>query len=237
MQGAITMQQPVPQPNLDQERSRLVDHFKRAYQIVVGLSITLACTKLFPTGFVQFPLDTSFWLFCAFFITVVPIFHGGDRSLDIKYLQPSPPGFWRRFAYIWDVYMLLITAILFVKIAQAIPLPKTEATSAIFSAVPAPTKPDFFYRWMAAMLAFDVFILIVDWIKSALLKIERRSALSGYILWIVLNSLLFAVCLGAAVPLDFVSAYSEQTIAFAVFLFAFTRTFIDYIAGKKFMFP
>lgn len=231
------MQQPVPQPNLDQERSRLVDHFKRAYQIVVGLSITLACTKLFPTGFVQFPLDTSFWLFCAFFVTVVPIFHGGDRSLDIKYLQPQKPGFWRYFAYIWDVYMLLVTAILFVKIAQAIPLPKLESNSAIFSAVPAPTTPHFFYLWMAAMLAADAIILFVDWIKSALLKIERRAAFGGYLPWIVLNSALCAICLLAAFPPDLISTCSEQTVALIVFLCAFARTFMDYIYGRNFMFP
>jgi hypothetical protein len=100
-----------------QERSRLIDHFKRAYQIIVGLAITLACTKLFPNDDPGVPWDTSFWLFCAFFITVVPIFHGGDRSLDVKYLQAPAVGFWSRAAYIWDVYMLLITAILFVKIA------------------------------------------------------------------------------------------------------------------------
>ena len=106
-----------------QERSRLIDHFKRAYQIIVGLAITLACTKLFPNDDPSIPWDTSFWLFCIFFITVVPIFHGGDRSLDVKYLPAPAVGFWGRAAYIWDVYMLLITAILFVKIAQAIPGP------------------------------------------------------------------------------------------------------------------
>jgi hypothetical protein len=104
------MQQQIP-ANPNQERSRLIDHFKRAYQIIVGLAITLACTKLFPGGFPT-PSDTSFWLFCTFFITVVPIFHGGDRSLDIKYLRAQPVGFWGRAAYVWDVYMLLITATL-----------------------------------------------------------------------------------------------------------------------------
>ena len=116
------MQLPATAEDLEKQRSRLIDHFKRAYQIIVGLAITLACTKLFPAGIPSFAIfsDTSFWLFCTFLITVVPIFHGGDRSLDIKYLRESPPGFWGKAAYVWDVYMLLITAILFVKIAQSI---------------------------------------------------------------------------------------------------------------------
>ena len=107
---------PAPAADANLQRSRLVDHFKRAYQIIVGLAVTLACTKLFPHGIARHP-DSTFWLFCTFFITVVPIFHGGDRSLDLKYLGSQPHGFWRRAAYIWDVYMLLITAIFFVKIA------------------------------------------------------------------------------------------------------------------------
>ena len=129
-----------------QERSRLIDHFKRAYQIIVGLAITLACTKLFPNDDPSIPWDTSFWLFCIFFITVVPIFHGGDRSLDVKYLRAPAVGFWGRAAYIWDVYMLLITAILFVKIAQAIPGPRCwaerrAAAGEVCETIPGITSP------------------------------------------------------------------------------------------------
>jgi hypothetical protein len=118
---------------LDQQRSRLIDHFKRAYQIIAGLAITLACSKLVPDGVPSFGIfsDTSFWLFCTFFITVVPIFHGGDRSLDIKYLRAPPKGFGGQAAYVWDVYMMLITAILFVKIAQSIPVPQPTSGGAI----------------------------------------------------------------------------------------------------------
>jgi hypothetical protein len=146
----------------NQERSRLIDHFKRAYQIIVGLAITLACTKIFPSGIATVP-DVTFWLFCIFFITVVPIFHGGDRSLDVKYLGSRPYGFWRRAAYVWDVYMLLITAVFFVKIAQAIP-----GAGLGFGGGPSPHTPQLFYEWMAGMLAFDIFVLVVDWIKSGL---------------------------------------------------------------------
>ena len=66
-------------------RSRLIDHFKRAYQIIVGLAIARACVKVLPHGFSGFP-DLEFWLFATLFVTLVPSFHGGDRSLDIKYL-------------------------------------------------------------------------------------------------------------------------------------------------------
>lgn len=230
------MQQPAASPNSAQERTRLVDHFKRAYQIIVGLSITLACTKLFPGGFPKFPFDTSFWLFCTFFITIVPIFHGGDRSLDIKYLQARPAGVWGHAAYIWDVYMLLITAILFVKIAQAIPVPGSASGSAILGAS-APTSPNYFYRWMATMLFIDAAILIVDGVKSRFLAIDGGAALSSYVKWIVLNALLGVVCMCAAYPPEAIASLSELTIALIVFGLAFLRTVMDYIFGRKFMFP
>lgn len=223
-------------PSPDPERSRLVDHFKRAYQIIVGVAITLACTKLFPAGFPQWPWDTSAWLFGVFFITIVPIFHGGDRSLDIKYLDSRPQGWLGHAAYVWDVYMLLITAILFVKIAQSIPVPKSAGASLFFTG-PAPETPDYFYRWMAVLLFFDVFVLIVDWLKSKALKIEGRKKLSAYLPWIILNGLLGLVCMWAVCRPAFLPSYSEPSVSQIVLALAVVRTFFDYVAGRKFMFP
>jgi hypothetical protein len=236
------MQQPVAPANLDQERSRLIDHFKRAYQIIVGLAITLACTKLVPEGIPssRIFLDTSFWLFCTFFITVVPIFHGGDRSLDIKYLRKSPVGFWGQVAYIWDVYMLLITAILFVKIAQSIPVPQTISGSSgaiLGQALTPPSAPAIFYHWMAIMLFMDVGILIVDGIKSWLLSTEGATELRAYPKWIFLNLALAFICWYAPAPPDFLPSLSELTVGIIVFAFSFLRTLLDYIFGKSFMFP
>lgn len=214
-----------------QERSRLIDHFKRAYQIIVGLAITLACTKLFPNDSPSIRSDTSFWLFCIFFITVVPIFHGGDRSLDVKYLHARPTGFWARAAYIWDVYMLLITAILFVKIAQSIP------GSAILGGAAPPATTSLFYQWMAIMLSIDVVILIIDGLKTKYLETDVDTQLGAYVKWIILNFALAIICLIAKSPPEVLSHLSANTISIIVFAFAFLRTVFDYIFGKEFMFP
>lgn len=216
----------------NQERSRLIDHFKRAYQIIVGLAITLACTKLFPSGIATVP-DITLWLFGIFFITVVPIFHGGDRSLDVKYLGSRPYGFWGRAAYVWDVYMLLITAIFFVKIAQAIP-----GVGLGFGGGTPPQTPQLFYEWMAGMLAFDVGVLVIDWIKSGLLNNQRWNELRVYAKWIILNIVLALVCYLAASPAKLFSfQISVETIAIGVFAIAFIRSILDYSFGKNFMFP
>jgi hypothetical protein len=234
--------QPKPEAavNLDQQRSRLVDHFKRAYQIIAGLAITLACTRLVPDGVPSFGIfsDTSFWLFCIFFITVVPIFHGGDRSLDIKYLPAKPVGFWGHAAYVWDVYMLLITAILFVKIAQSIPVPQTTSGGTILGqGFAAPSTPTNFYLWMAIMLFIDVIILLADGLKSWALGTESVTKLRPYIKWLVLNLALAFICWYAASPPAFLSSLSELCISFIVIVLAFSRTLLDYIFGEDFMFP
>jgi hypothetical protein len=219
-------EQTIPEEEVRQQRSRLIDHFKRAYQIIVGLAITLACGKLFAHGTIELS-DPALLLFCTFFITVVPIFHGGDRSLDLKYLGEKPSSGWNQLAYIWDVYMLLITAIFFVKIAQAIPGPGIGFLDNSGTAIAG-----HFYDWMAAMLFFDASVLFIDGVKSALLGSRAWTRLQVYVAWIFLNVVLGILCL--VIPQ---TSWSPEAVGIVVFLAAFVRTVLDYIAGSKFMFP
>jgi hypothetical protein len=227
------MQQSVGAPSV--ARLRLIDHFKRAYQIIVGLAITNASTNLLFGGSAEFS-GTAVWMFCTLFITVVPIFHGGDRSLDLKYLGAQPVGFWGRVAYVWDVYMLLITAIFFVKIAQHIAPPDAKNGQTDIGQIRD------FYWWMMAMLLFDVAVLIIDRIKSSLLGTQGQDELSAYWKWIVLNLLLGLVCLWLWHDIPRGSffcgtATSLYIASIIVFVLAFFRTILDYAFGKEFMFP
>src|SRR5208283_1421724 len=124
------------------------------------------------------------WMFATLFITLVPIFHGGDRSLDQKYSGRPPQTLAARFAFVWDDYMLLLTAVLFVCIAESIP-------SATDVRDPKAFAPDRFYFWMSLTFGFDVFVLVVDYAKNW----SRRSELGPYPVWIVENGLLCVVCL------------------------------------------
>lgn len=206
------------------ERSRLLDHFKRAYQIIVGLAITNACLRLFPDGRIEFP-DPKFWMFVIFFVTVIPLFHGGDRSLDIKYLGVRVTGLWRRAAYLWDVYMLLITAILFVKIAQSIP----QTTD---------IPPQCFYQWMAGTMIFDVVAMSIDAIKTSLFVSQGAAqVLTSYAKWIVLNFVFTLICFWAADTSTSLADPAQQTIGIAVFACALARTTLDYVFGRHFLFP
>ena len=110
-----------------------------------------ACRTLFPFTF-SFPPTNSLVLFLTFLVTVVPIFQGFDRSLDIKYFEnletPIRPG-----VYTWDVAMLILTAVFFLGMAESLQS----------KGVPTPAA---FFFWLGLMLLFDCFVLLVDYVKS-----------------------------------------------------------------------
>jgi len=222
-----------------QNRIRLVDHFKRVYTIIVGLAITEAVKGQFPPTF-----ETVFgppgWMFGTFFITIVPIFHGGDRSLDIKYTRAEGVG--NRAKYLWDVYVLLLTAVLFVWIADSIP-------SALKTAHPLTPKDlleqsTLFYRLMGAMFLFDVVVLIIDYWKS---EPDLRADLRSYYVWIPSNSILGILCFAVAFAIGnadssqvysiFSLALTLQSLSIIVFVAAFIRTGLDYWFSRAFLFP
>lgn len=140
--------------------------------------------------------------------------------------------------------MLLTTAILFVFIAEAIP-------QKVASGSDAGSYPNagLFYFFMAMMLVFDVFILVVDRIKS-----KDKANLAAYAIWIFINIALGFVCAMASyilgptntlrpesylVVLGF--TFSFQNICYLVLVLSLARTVTDYVAdyrsGGKFLFP
>lgn len=210
--------------DLARDRSRLIDHFKRLYSIIVGLAITEGCRKLLPFDAAHFSFP-SLWMFCAFLVTVVPLFQGGDRSLDLKYLdEPEAGREYTRFAYLWDVYMLLVTGLLMTFVAEAIPPARSDA-------MPMP-EPDTFFALMGFLLSFDVFVLLIDLIKS-----HVSDRLETYYPWILMNAALAVVCVFARHLHEAHPNLSLSRIAFAVFVFAFLRTTLDYALSESFMFP
>jgi len=201
-----------------QPHERLIDHFKRVYAILAGLALTDACRRTLPIGDLA---DYRLWMFAAFFVTLVPIFHGGDRSLDQKYLRLRPQGAWPKIWFLWDDYMLLLTAVFFVCIADSIP-------SQNASDIP---KAYLFYRWMAAMLCFDVFVLVVDRLKN-----RGRADLAPYRVWVPINLAMAGFCAGASV-LAASNAWPPFWLSAGIFALAAARTVLDYWAGKTFLFP
>lgn len=224
--------------NAARDRARLIDHFKRLYSIVAGLAITEAVRRLFPLSPSDVPWP-QFWMFCTFLITIVPIFHGGDRSLDVKHIDSPAYGPFQKLSYVWDVYMLVLTSILFVCIAEA--LPRLDGSRAF-----KPGDVADFYHFLGFMLAFDVFVLIVDVAKT---KPEARAALGSYALWVPANVLLSLACFyvtnwfpndafGGTAAIQFGTASLQfSTVTAVIFAVALVRTTIDYSVGGSFLFP
>jgi cytochrome bd-type quinol oxidase subunit 2 len=205
------------------DRSRLIDHFKRLYTIIAGLAITEACRKLMPIDPDTFRAS-SLWMFLAFLVTIVPIFQGGDRSLDLKYLDDRLDGTpHNKWAFVWDVFMLLATALAFVAIAESIPT--------VHDVQPCARNIMFFFA-MASLFLLDVVVLVVDYAKT-----HVAPKLSSYPPWILLNFLLFAVCLVAGLAYRNEPDASLAKFAASIFVCAFGRTFFDYLLSESFMFP
>lgn len=233
---------PAPNPAaVSAERSRLIDYFKRLFAIVAGLAITEAVKRVYPSPSQEITWP-SIWTFGTFLVTIIPIFHGGDRSLDVKYLNSNRITGSRRIAYIWDVYMLVITAILFVCIAEAIP--RADPSKGYVYSV---AESSMFYNLMAIMLVFDVMVLVVDFLKT---PEAQRADLSSYLVWIPANLILAGLCYGAGSSIsdaptlvsaaDVVIACGSinfQELTFYLFIAAVIRMFADYWAGRAFLFP
>jgi hypothetical protein len=214
------------------DRSRLIDFFKRVFAIIAGLAITEACRRLLPAQLTLFELPgPSFWMFLALFITIIPIFHGGDRSLDVRHLDQRVRNRWERLKFVWDVYALLATGLLLVCAADAIPDVATIAKHDekwTFAAAAAD-----FYRWLGVFFIFNVLVLIVDRLTT---QVPER--LAPYKLWIPINIVMALACWGATHALAEHGDACLVWLPLAFCLLAVVRTLLDYgFSDADFMFP
>lgn len=228
-----------------QERSRLIDHFKRVYTIIVGLALTEACRHVVPAS-VSDLKALPLLAFFTMFLTIIPIFHGGDRSLDLKYLGAAPGRWWP--AYAWDVYMLLLTALFFVGVGESIPWEKEpNHYVGTYSG---------FYYWLASALIFDLIVLAIDRMKDQYLIKHRAEAddrLKPYPWWMLFNAafagccLWVAGCIGDAMqkgdsihfPIYNTELFDLSLLGVGgvMLLFALVRTIADYAVSREFLFP
>jgi Na+/proline symporter len=214
-----------------QGRARLIDHFKRVFAIIAGLALTEACRRLLPAQPALVWPGPNLWMFITLCVTVIPIFHGGDRSLDFRHLEKGTKSL-NRVYFLWDVYALLITALLFVCAAAAIPKVETLQdpppgwTYAGAAAV--------FYTWLFVLFSFNVFVLLVDLLKSP----SRGSLMPSYVLWIVINSVMIVASVIAFLCLNKHGDTSLEWVSPVYCFCAIGRTLIDYWQSDEvFMFP
>lgn len=220
------------------ENTRLIDHFKRVYTIIVGLAITEGCKHLWPLDALSI-FEPNVWMFLAFFITVIPIFHGGDRGLDHKYSEIDSNHYPVR-AYLWDIYMLLFMSLGFVLVAEAIP----QSTPAAPGLAAGEKSYAPFYFIFGATLIFDVLVLGFGMRFGSRPGVGRAS-LEPYPKWIRANGLLalFAFLVGVFLTLTptmlLYDRFAPLPLLAAILIFAaaIVRTYYDYKNADAFMFP
>jgi hypothetical protein len=222
--------------------TRLIDHFKRVYTIIVGLAITEGCKHLWPLDQSSI-FDPNIWMFLAFFVTVIPIFHGGDRALDVKYSEIGKDNY-TKIKYMIEVHLLLFMALGFVLVAEAIPQSTTAPAAKKAGEIIANKAYAPFFFLFGATLIFDVAVLSYGWLTSPR-KDEDRNSLKPYLFWIGINGALSitALLMGAGLniwqPTLLYGRFDTLAFLMALFLFGASvlRTCYDYAKAQVFLFP
>lgn len=208
------------------ERARVIDHVKRLFAIVCGLAITVASTNAF-TCLVIAKDWVGVLQYLATLFTIVPIFHGAERSLDLQYLRRDS-GVPTNLRFITDIWILIGMALFFVAIAQTIPNYRPPAPSA--SEVAA-THSHFFLA-LGLFFLFDVLGLAIG-----LSRQSRESVAVVYKQahkrWMGLNFVMAVVCLTAWRYFD----AALLCVSLVIAMLAIVRTALDYCVGWKFLYP
>jgi hypothetical protein len=219
-------------------RNRVVDHWKRLFAIICGFAITVACLRAYTcvlekdwTGLLQF---------FALMVTIPPVFHGIERSLDVRYLQSTSPipGAGR---LIIDTAILMLTALFFLGLALNIPDLSVQwwAERAIVLR----------RRFLLLLVLFFLFDFVVLLVARKLLReggaggehlsTHARLAVINLLAGLAVGVGMFS---GAAVARYFgvdgwLASRGFEAPVVAAALIAVGRTILDYPVSRRFLYP
>jgi hypothetical protein len=218
------------------EWKRVVDHMKRLFAIVCGLALTLGCVNAY-TAFNR-PMYADQWAwpdwvgvlqFVILLVSVVPVFHGAERSLDLKYLRADAPGA-RPGWIILDFWLLIFSALFFVVIAQCVPdyRPSRQPDVEVLR--------DRFLLFLGAFFLYDVVVLLQGALRAQTGPATPDKIVHwAHVAWMAGNGFMGAVCLIAR---SWLEPGSEPLGLFTILLvLALLRTVCDYAWGWQFLFP
>lgn len=201
-------------------RNRVVDHWKRLFAIVSGFSITVACVRAYSCLLVG---DVhGLMLFVAFIATLLPVFHGMERSLDLRYLEPRSP-IPTAPQLMGDTVVLIISALFFLVLGLSIRdhsqpwlADRSEALRLIFN-------------WaFIGFLAFDSLVLFST--RKRLRQIAPESGAHDAHSRLAILNVISAAVLVVAALLGILTGFLLAAIAVV-------RTLIDYTMSNRFLYP
>jgi hypothetical protein len=203
--------------NLLRARSRVVDHWKRLFAIITGFAITAACQRAYLCYW------NSDWAgileFIAFISTVPPVFHGMERSLDLRYLEPKSesPSAW---TVAEDTFVIITTGIFFLALALSIPDYTTNGRRDLHV----------FPVLLSAFLFFDVIALL----KTSPRFNNTKSHISTHYGLAILNAMALILIMFVLYCQNAQNALMMQVI---IGLIAILRSWGDYMVSKDFLYP
>jgi hypothetical protein len=190
------------------DRGRPVRHLQALYTVVVGLALTVAITNLvdqeasIPVRFSVLPY------FLAYLFTLVPIYHGALRHLDVTYLESLASEI-RAGALMADWSLLFLESCILLAMAALLQRPET------FSYV------------LTGLLAFDML-----WGFGAHLAFSPRAAdLRAELKWARINFFTVLILIGIIVFLDSLEGTEKPVATYRwmlILTIAIARTVFDY---------
>jgi len=201
-------------------RSRVVDHWKRLFAIVCGFAITVACVRAYSCLLVA---DVhGIMLFVAFISTLLPVFHGMERSLDLRYLEARSP-VPTAVRLMGDTGVLMISALFFLVLGLSI----RDHSQAWLT--PHSDRLRFIFLWaLVGFLVFDSLVLFAT--RNRLQQVAPESGAHESHKRLALLNLASAGAVAAAGLLDVLGGLLIAVVAVG-------RSIIDYLMSGGFLYP
>jgi hypothetical protein len=185
------------------------------YGVVIALALTTAIgITVSPSGVAVGPLQLNeklLTLFGAFFVTIVPFYHGASVYLLRTYKHGNPSS--KRGAPLVDFFVLAIEGVIFYAIAASI---KTEKS---------------FIVWLALLFLLDLVWIGFTYIKSSDMRPSEGEQAPKW--WAILNSVMILFL----ISISGIDASSWTQIYYLIFAAAIIRTFFDYLNCYDYYFP
>ena len=186
------------------------------YTVVMGVSLSIGITSIINTlEGLNAVTPSTFFLFMAFVLTIVPFYHGALRHLDDAYIENSSSKV-KNGVLIVDFMLLLLHAMAFVVLALLLKVANHFAWVLIVVLV-----IDVIWGVFVHFAASSEHETVAEW-KWAIINTVFCLALSSYLI----NQQFYLE------PLT-----NQTALAFLIFAACFIRTLADYVWGKEFYFP
>lgn len=185
------------------------------YGVVIALALTAGIgITVSPNGVALSPLHLNpkqLTLFCAFFVTIVPFYHGASVYLlrNYKHGNPSP----NRGAPLVDFIILAAEGVIFYAIAASI------------------NTIESFIEWLGLLFSLDIAWIGLTYLKAT--GVEPNDRVQAPKWWAILDvaMIVFLICISGF------DASLWTQIYYLILAAAVIRTFLDYLTSYDYFFP